>query len=130
MATMQLRPHHTIDIISSCGHGAELKPHPYGHAVHTVAKAILSDIDMQVELIVGADDICRPCKHLKPDGQCDDVLSQLDPPMSKQEYNDDLDLRLFAQFGLEPGTVMSIRQFLEIVDAHVPGAEGEPFATP
>ena len=123
MATMQLRPHHTIDIISGYGHGAELKPHPYGHAVHTVAEAILADTDTQVELIVGADEICRPCKHLQPDGRCDDVLSQLDPPISKQEYNDDLDRRLFAHFDLEPGAVMSVRQFLEIVDSHVPGIE-------
>ena len=123
MATMQLRPHHTLDIISSYGQGAEFKPHPYGHAVHTVAEAILSDLDMQVELIVGADEICQPCKHLRPNGRCDDVLSQLDPSISKQEYNDNLDRRLFAHFGLDPGAAMSVRQFLESVNGHVPGIE-------
>lgn len=123
MAPMRLRPHHTIDIVSSYGRGAEFKPSPYGHAVHTVAGVILSDLDTQVELIVGADEICQPCKHLKPDGLCDDVLSQTDLPRSKQEYNDDLDRRLFAHFGIEPGTVMTVRQFLETVNEHVPGIE-------
>ena len=120
---MKLRPHHTLDIVSSYGHGAEFKPHPYGHAVHTVAKTILADLDTPVELIVGADEICRPCKHLQPDGLCDDVLSQLDPPISKQKYNDDLDRRLFAYLDIKPGTAMSVRQFLSIVNEHVPGIE-------
>jgi len=123
MAAMRLRPHHTIDIVSSYGRGAEFKPSAYGHAVHTVAAVILADLDTQVEFIVGADEICQPCKHLKPDGLCDDVLSNLDPPLSKQEYNDDLDRRLFAHFGIEPGTVMTVRQYLEMVNEHVPGIE-------
>jgi len=37
---MKLRPHHVLDIVSAIGHGAEFRPHPYGHAVHTVAEAI------------------------------------------------------------------------------------------
>ena len=39
MTAMRLRPHHILDIISSYGHGAEFRPSPYGHAVHTVAEA-------------------------------------------------------------------------------------------
>jgi len=120
---MKLRPHHIIDIVTAYGHGEEFKPHPYGHAVHTVAQSILSDVALEVELIIGADEICQPCKHLQSEGRCDDVLHQLDPPTSKQEYNDDLDRRLLAYLDITPGAVSTVREYLEIVDKSVPGIE-------
>lgn len=120
---MKLRPHHVLDIIADYGHGAEFKPHPYGHAVHTVARAILAQVERQIEFVVGADEICRPCIHLQSDGRCDDVLSQLDPPISKQAYNDDLDTRVLNYLGLESSESMTIRKYLEIVARHLPGLE-------
>lgn len=120
---MKLRPHHLLDIISGYGNGVEFKPHPYGHAVHIVAKAVLSNMELKAQFIIGADEICRPCKHLQPDGLCDDVLHQLDPPISKQEYNDDLDRRLFVYLNLSLGVVMTIREFLEVISKKVPGIE-------
>jgi hypothetical protein len=120
---MKLRPHHVLDIISDHGHGVEFKPHPYGHAVHTVAGAILSNLELEVEFVIGADEICRPCTHLHADGRCDDVLHQLDPPISKQRYNDDLDARLFGYLGLMSSRVITIRKYLEIVAKHLPGIE-------
>jgi len=120
---MKLRPHHVLDIVSSYGHDEEFKPHEYGHAVHTVALSIVADIDQEVEFIVGADEICKPCKHLDPDGQCDDMLRQMDPPKSKQEYNDDLDNGLFGYLGLSIDSVMTMREYLEIVNTRVPGIE-------
>ena len=120
---MELRPHHVLDIVSAHGHDAEFAPHPYGHGVHTVAAAIVADPDLEATLVVGADEICRPCKHLQPDGSCDDVLSQLSPPISKQQYNDDLDRRLLAYLGLEAGATMTLRRYLEIVKGKVPGIE-------
>jgi hypothetical protein len=120
---MKLRPHHVLDIIRNYGNGVEFKPHPYGHAVHIVAQKILSDVDQEVELIIGPDEICRPCRHLGQDGMCDDVLHQLDPPISKQIYNDELDSRLFPYLGIQPDTVMTIRTFLEIIDEKIPGIE-------
>ncbi|OGV49039.1 MAG: hypothetical protein A2X49_14390 [Lentisphaerae bacterium GWF2_52_8] len=123
MSVMNLRPHHVLDIVTKYGNGVEFKPHPYGHAEDTVAQAIISDMELKLEFIVGADEICYPCKHLGADGLCDDVLSQLDPPISKQEYNDALDCRLFAYLGLVPKETMTIRQYLEIVNKKLPGIE-------
>lgn len=120
---IKLRPHHLLDIISDYGNGVEFKPHPYGHAVHIVARAVLSRMELKVQFIIGADEICRPCKHLQSNGLCDDVLHQLNPPISKQEYNDGLDRRLFAYLDLTPGVVMTIREFLEIINKKVPGIE-------
>lgn len=123
MKMMRLRPHHLLDIISAYGHDAEFKPHPYGHDLHRVAQAVLSNMEVKVEFIVGADEICRPCKHLRSDGRCDDILQDLSPPISKQKYNDDLDHRLFAYLGFSPGTIMTVRQFLKILKEKVPGIE-------
>jgi hypothetical protein len=120
---MRLRPHHLIDIIRSYGQGVEFKPHPYGHAQHTVAAQVLADLDMEIELVLAADDICHPCRHLQPDGRCDDVLAQLAEPISKQTYNDGLDARLFPHLQIRPGARMTVREFLEKLNAHTPGIE-------
>ena len=123
MKIIKLRPHHLLDIVSDYGHGVKFEPHPYGHAVHTVAQMVLSNAGLKAEFIVGADEICRPCKHLQPDGQCDDVMPNLEPPSSKQKYNDDLDRQLFNYLDFTPGTIVTIRQFLETLNEKVPGIE-------
>ena len=55
--------------------------------IQSDVKTILSNLDIEFEFVVGADEICRPCTHLGADSRCDDVLHQLDSPISKQEYN-------------------------------------------
>ena len=127
---MRLRPHHLLDIITDYGHAVEFRPHPYGHAVHIVAAQVLANLDLEVRFVLAADEICRPCQHLRSDGQCGDVLHQLGEPISKQAYNDALDCRLFSYFGMRPGdkmtwmsTSMRVRTFLEKVSEHMPGVE-------
>ena len=120
---MKLRPHHILDIVTGYGHGVEYKPHPYGHSQHIVAKAILSDVDIKIKLVAGADAVCQGCKHLLPDGQCADVLHQLDPPVSKQEYNDTLDYRLLDDLNLTNATVLSLCLIFKILNRKVPGIE-------
>ena len=120
---MKLRPHHLIDIVSSYGRGTEFSPHPYGHALHTVAARVLAEPSLQIELVLAADDICAPCRHLQADGSCDDVLAQLAEPPPKQAYNDDLDARVFSYLGLEPHAQLTVRAFLERLHERVPGIE-------
>ena len=119
---MRLRPHHLLDIITQHGAGVPFAPHPYGHAVHTVAAAVLADPDVAIAFVVGADDICSPCRHLI-DGRCDDVLSQLDPPIAKQDYNDDLDRRVLVHLGMAEGSALTFAGFLEVVREHLAGIE-------
>jgi len=69
-------------------------------------------------LVDESDDLCLPCSHLDGNGQCGDVLSQLDVSVSKQKYNDALDQRLFHFLQLEPGSVVSLGSFLVIVQGH------------
>jgi hypothetical protein len=109
---MKLRPHHLLDIITQYGQGRPFEPSDYGHAVHTVARLVLADQTQQAEMVVGADDICAPCRNLL-EGCCTDVVSSLDPPVSKQDYNDDLDRRVLGHLGLEAGQVLTIRAFAD-----------------
>ena len=126
---MKLRPHHLLDIITDYGHGVEFRPHPYGHALHTVAAQVLTSPGLAVEFVLAADEICHPCRHLRSDGQCGtdvpirDVLHQLGEPKSKQAYNDELDRKLFSYFGMRPGEEMTVGAFLEKVNQHTPGVE-------
>ncbi len=120
---MQLRPHHILDIISGHGHGFEYQPHPHGHSLHIVAPKLLSDLDLKIKLVFGADDICKGCKHLTSDFKCNDVLTQLNPSPSKQAYNDVLDCRLFDNLSIVINTVITTRNYLKIVNMKVPGIE-------
>lgn len=117
---MRARPHHLVDIICQCGAGTPFRPSPYGHAVHTVADRIIAYPETVIEFGVGADDICAPCIHLV-DGRCDDLVGSLDPPVSKQEYNDALDERLLAFLGMSEGQTMTFREYLRVLRAHLEG---------
>lgn len=120
---MQLRPHHILDIVSGHGQGIKFQQHPYGHSLHIVAQKLLSNLDLKIKLVLGADDICEGCKYLLPDGKCKDVLTQLNPSPLKQAYNDVLDCRLFDYLSLEVDSVLTTRKYLEKVNEKVPGIE-------
>lgn len=120
---IKLRPHHIIDIITGFGDNIQYEPHPYGHSQHLVAPEILSNPDLKIKLMLGSDDICRGCRHLMPDGKCNDVLGQIKPSPSKQAYNDILDSRLFDHFCLKPGCIITNRKYLELVNSYTPGIE-------
>lgn len=119
---MRARPHHLIDIIVQYGAGVPFEPSEYGHAVHTVAAAIIADPSIVVEFGSGADDICAPCKHLV-NGRCDDVVGQLDPPVSKHDYNDALDQRVLRLLGMHEGEAMSFGEYLAGLRRHLDGLE-------
>ena len=88
-----------------------------------MAAQVLNDRTVEIEFVLAADDICRPCRHLQLGSTCDDVLAQTDEPMSKQAYNDALDSRLFFYLGIEPGTRFTVHEFLEKLNPHIPGIE-------
>ena len=120
---LRLRPHHIIDIITDHGKNVQYEPHPYGHSQHIVAPKLLSVLDLNIKLVLEADDICKGCIHLLPGGKCDDVLAQLNPSPSKQAYNDVLDSRLFDLLEINPNCIMTTRKYLELIDAKTPGIE-------
>jgi len=115
--TTRIKPHHFLDILRDFGGGQRtFEPHPYGHAVHTVAEQLLSDRTVMLELVVGTDDICAPCRNNK-DGVCVDTIDtnyRPQAPSSKQAWNRTIDLRLFERLGLEEGTRLSAEAFCRI----------------
>jgi len=113
---IRIKPHHFIDIVADIGRGQTAwQPHPYGHAVHTVAAAILAAPDMMLEMELGADDICAPCIH-NLGGLCDDVIdTSFRPaaPKSKREWNLLIDRRWCERLGLAEGDRLTARQFAQ-----------------
>jgi hypothetical protein len=111
---IRIKPHHFVDIITALGRGeATFRPHPYGHAVHTVAACLLEDRDTLLEIVLGADDICRPCKH-NVDGLCDDTIDtsfRLEAPSSKRAYNLLIDERWCRRLELQEGDRLTARLF-------------------
>jgi len=108
-----IKPHHFVDIMTSFGDGCtEFQPHPYGHAVHSVAKKILGNRDIDLRIELGADDICLPCRH-NIDGRCDDTINtsfRPQAPKSKREYNLLIDRRWSERLGLRQDDRLTARE--------------------
>ena len=113
---VRIKPHHLVDIIASYGAGHTVfEPHPYGHAVHTVATRLLRDRNAPLEMELGADDICAPCVH-NIDGLCDDTIDisyRPGAPTSKREWNLIIDERWCERLGLTQGDQLTAREFVE-----------------
>jgi hypothetical protein len=113
-----IKPHHFVDIVAALGRGqASFRPHPYGHAVHTVAARLLANRDTLLEIELGADDICRPCKH-NVGGQCDDTIDvsfRPAAPASKREYNLSIDQRWCRRLGLSQGDRLTALEFCRLL---------------
>ena len=111
-----IKPHHFVDIVTSVGAGqTAFAPHPHGHALHSVAEAILRDPDIAVRMELGADAICAPCRH-NVDGRCDDTIDtsfRPDAPKSKQEWNLLIDQRWCERLGIAQGDTFSAREFCQ-----------------
>lgn len=108
-----IKPHHFVDILTALGDGrTEHPPHPYGHAMHTVAKAILADPDIDLRIELGADAICLPCRH-NVHGLCDDTIDtsfRPEAPASKREYNLLIDQRWAERLGLRQDDRLPARE--------------------
>ena len=114
LSMLTIKPHHFIDIITQFGdEGAPLQPHPFGHAVHTVAQQLLTNRNIMLCMELGSDAICEPCCH-NVSGVCDDTIDtsfRPQAPASKQDYNQLIDRRWCERLGLEQGDRLSARAF-------------------
>jgi len=108
-----IKPHHFVDIVTAFGDGrTEFEPHPYGHAMHIVAKEILGNRDIGLRIELGADDICLPCRH-NVDGLCDDTIDtsfRPQVPKSKREYNLLIDQRWSERLGVQQDDQLTARE--------------------
>jgi len=112
---ISIKPHHFIDILTEYGAGRETwQPHPYRHAVHTVAQKILANHDAVLEMNSGIDDICKPCVH-NINGKCDDMIDtsyRPQAPPAKHDWNLLIDNRWYARLGLTDGDRLTAREFV------------------
>ncbi len=110
---IRIKPHHFVDIITSFSDkDITFEPHPYGHAVHTISERILRDRDVLLEIELGADDICAPCKH-NIGGICDDTIDtsfRPSAPSSKREWNLLIDERWCKRLRLKQGERLTARE--------------------
>ena len=111
---VRTKPHHFLDIIAALGEGiTSYEPHAYGHAVHSVAAKLLADPGTEIELVIGADDICAPCRH-NAGGACNDTIDisfRPKAPRSKGHWNRRIDERWFERLGLKEGDRMAASAF-------------------
>ena len=111
---IRIKPHHFVDILTALGAGQrQFQPHPYGHAVHIVAERILSNPHVPLEIELGADDICQPCRH-NDKGVCEDTIdTSFRPaaPSSKREWNLRIDRRWCRRLRIVPGDRLTAREF-------------------
>ena len=119
---ISIKPHHFVDIITSLGAGPlDLEPHPYGHAVHVVARKITQDPGVQLKIELGADDICRPCMH-NIDSLCDDTIDtsfRPEAPESKRDWNLIIDRRWCERLNIKQNDTFSAREFCERIKVSV-----------
>ena len=108
-----IKPHHFVDIVTALGdERVEFLPHPYGHAVHTVAQDILANRDIALRIELNADDICLPCCH-NIQGLCDDTIDtsfRPQAPASKREYNLLIDRRWAQRLGVRQNDELTVRE--------------------
>jgi hypothetical protein len=115
---INIKPHHLVDIVAAFGEGVPFEPHPYGHAVHIVAEKILGDINAEIKIELGADDICGPCIH-NINGLCDDIIDTSFRPLApklKREWNLLIDNRWCRCLGLEQGDTLTGKEFCKRVE--------------
>ncbi len=110
-----IKPHHFLDIIKLYGSGLEsFVPNvEYGHDFWKVGNEILGDATIWLELTVGNDVICGPCKC--NDGLiCSGLTIADSKEISKDTWNKTIDERLLSILGLKGGAKLSALEFCKL----------------
>ena len=73
----------------------------------------MADRQVVLELVLGIDDICEPCKN-HVDGHCIDTTTTTGEVTSKEEWNLTIDTRLFGRLGLAEGARIRADDFCRL----------------
>ncbi len=112
------KPHHFGDIQADLGGEARpCTPHPYGHALHSVADEMASYPDTICEIELGADAICAPCCHNINGLGYDVIDASYRPaaPCSKREWNLLVGSRWCRRLGISREESMNARRLGKLV---------------
>lgn len=101
MNTITIKPHHFIDIIKLYGTGIEVfvPDEKMGHDFYRVANSLIDNPHQSIQLTIGMDDICRPCRMCE-NKHCIDSFNLIFGFHSKEAYNQLLDKRILSYYHL------------------------------
>jgi len=104
---MTIRIHHFFDIIRDFSTGEKIIPDTnYKHSYHSLANTIMDSPYIKMKIVVGVDSVCDGCIH-NMNGKCDDPLTIKRGFTMKHDYNNWLDQRILAAYGLKEGRIVT-----------------------
>ena len=112
---IKLRPHHLLDIIRDFGNEVKGETHPWGASLTSVTQNILSNINQEVEFVMGVDSICETCSKLN-DQICE---AQISNELLMRDYNDRIDQGLFSALNIAPGDKLPVIEFLRKINNNI-----------
>jgi hypothetical protein len=102
-----IRIHHFFDIIRDLRSGNKILPDiNYRHSYHSVANILRDSPGTRMKIVMGVDAVCDGCVH-NVNGKCDDPLTIKRGFTMKHDYNNWLDQRILAVYGLKEGMVVT-----------------------
>ena len=118
---LSLKPHHLLDIIKLSGFGLSLFTPDVerGHGFHKLGNTVLKNPRTVVSLVVGVDDICKPCRRRIND-KCGDRIEGF-PYETKEEWNRLIDKRILVELGLTEGDEMTVIEFCQLARRRLTG---------
>ena len=119
---MKIRIHHFFDIIRDFGSGKKIVPHPHGHSYHIVAEQIRENANLELELVIASDEICKGCSHLI-NGVCDDKITHRIDFKGKEDFNNHLDRRIMQACNLDSFTKYSPEKLCKIATKYLKNIE-------
>ena len=111
-----IKPHHFVDLICSLGAGqVTFHISKKGDANHIFGQKIMSNRYILLEMVLGADDICKPCKYQIGDFCHSTINTSIFPkcPSSVGYWNLVLDLRWCKRLKMKEGDRFSARELCE-----------------
>ena len=112
---IKIRPHHLLDIIRDFGNEVKRETHPWGASLASVTQIILSNIDQEIEFVMGVDSICTTCSKLN--GHiCE---AQINNELLMRDYNDRIDQALFSALKIVPNTKLPVVEFLRKINNNI-----------
>ncbi len=119
---MNIRIHHFFDIIRDFGSGKKITPHSNLHAYHIIAEQILKNSDIEFEIVVESDAVCKGCIHLE-NSLCDDTISHRKDFTMKEDFNNYLDKRIIDICGIELSEKYSPKLLCKIANRYIENIE-------
>ena len=119
---MKIKIHHFFDMIRDFGSNKNIVPHPHLHSYHRVAEIIRNDTNVELELVVAADEVCSTCTHLI-ENKCDDIITHRTDFVGKEDFNDHLDKRIMKVCDLVSTRKYTPKTLCEISNKYIDNIE-------